>query len=86
MPLAELSPALRPFIDPSDAAALSRIGYQRLWLRVCEGVIPAVKIGGRLFVQRSHLPDIARVLGLIAAPAAKPARGKRCPSNAAVAA
>lgn len=84
MPLAELSPALRPYVDPADAAGLRRIGYQPLWLKVCEGVIPAMKIGGRLFVQRSQVPDIAKSLGLKTVPVkAKPGRGKSVSSNLA---
>lgn len=84
MPLAELSPALRPYTDPTDAGALRRIAYQPLWLKVCEGVIPAIKIGGRLFVQRSHVPEIARTLGLKATCLAKPTCADRAPSNSAV--
>ncbi len=86
IPLTELPAALRPFADPADAAAQNRIRYQALWTRVCDGTIPAEKVGGRLFAQREKLPDIARALGLTAPAGPKPARAKRVPSNVAAAA
>lgn len=84
--LADLPAALQPFVDPDDKVARRRIAYQPLWRKACEGTIPATKIGGRWFVQRSFVPAIAEALDRKPEPMAKPARARRAPSNAAVAA
>ncbi len=81
--LTELPGVLRPFADSADTAAQVRIRYQALWTRCCDGTIPAEKIGGRWFIRRGWVPEIAKVLGLKVPAAAK--RAQRAPSNVAAA-
>ncbi len=81
LPLTELPPALRKFADPADTATLKSLGYQSLWAACCNGTIPAEKHGGRWFVRRERLPEIAKARGLKVPAAAKRAQS-RIPSNA----
>ncbi len=85
MPLTELPQELRKFADPADTATLKGLRYQKLWSDCCDGTIPsAEKIGGRWFVRRGRVPEIAAGLGLKVPATAKRAR-VRVPSNAVAA-
>lgn len=80
IPLAELPAELRQFVDPADTAALNSTRYQALWGCCCDGTIPAEKHGGRWFVRRGHLPEIAKARRLKVPAAVKPARVRRAAS------
>jgi hypothetical protein len=58
-----------------DPVAITRTSYRRIWGGVAAGVIPAERIGGRLFLRRSDLAKIAAALGVIPT-TPKPPRAK----------
>ena len=55
-----------------------------VWKRIVNGQLPAQKIGGRYWIDRTNKPAIAEALGLTRAPVAKP--GRKAPATPASAA
>jgi hypothetical protein len=58
-----------------DPVAIAKTSYRRIWGGVADGVIPAERVGGRLFLRRSDLAKIAATLGVTPA-VPKPSRAK----------
>jgi hypothetical protein len=63
-----------------DPVAIAQTSYRRIWGGVADGVIPAERVGGRLFLRRSDLAKIAATLGVIPT-MPKPPRAKRLSSS-----
>ena len=57
IPLSLLPRALREATGASPT-------YRQIYMKVLNGELPADNDGGRWFVDRARLPDIARALGL----------------------
>jgi hypothetical protein len=47
-----------------DPVAIARTSYRRIWGAVANGVIPAERVGGRLYLRRIDLTKIAAALGV----------------------
>lgn len=43
--------------------------YNRVWRLIADGIISAERVGSRLFFYEHQIPEIARALGMIGAPA-----------------
>jgi hypothetical protein len=56
VPLTEASAELR------ERHGLLEVDYQRVWRAIRAGVVPCETIGRVLFVRRSNLPALAKVL------------------------
>jgi hypothetical protein len=62
---------LTPLIPSSELSlALTKIigrkapKYRKLYTLICDGTLPAIRLGGRWFVQSQDLPTIVQILGL----------------------
>jgi hypothetical protein len=70
----------------TEKAALDRVKYKTLYGQVLDGTLPAERVGGRWFIRRKDLQEIAAALGL---PQRRPGRLRKASapsSSAAVAA
>lgn len=69
----------------AEAYPGSAVPYRRCYILTLDGLLPAAQeSNGRWFVERSDLPEVARVLGLSVAQAQPPeARASHAPASAA---